>query len=1070
MGDGKVSLINLTAKGRFVTDEKTKTVTIRQAEYTLQKDSFLPGYHLVIYASSVTIKKGYKNPGCNLSIYAAQIIVDEKGGKIDISGTNGMSYKAGDRAKAHGYKPGTHNGVNGIDGKKGGTGQNSGILTINAGTITGGQLEILATGGNGGRAQDGGHAVDGAKPPQQGTPKRPKINVKEEVQIINGVIYTTKIKTWGDDVKEFTNAEKNSSAYGIGSYLLVTSKAKKGKTGGNGGHAGLPGISGDGGKGATITINTLAKPAIQIAHNIIGGEAAPAAQFGTPGKAASGGLGAKYLFKAAVGFVSADWSTYDEKNFWENHWSNGVHIKNLKVTEPYITTQNGIKVLSQRNSTGKTGNKGGYGEKGTSSIPSIPHAIKGSDGSIKTNILKKPQLYKNIPYAYFVLLQRSATIALINKEQDSAITVLQWLIFLTTPFKNLPETASAEAKQSQLIYYESETTLLTINREQNKNRAKRCIYKDIDQYADFVEASLTHVRLQSKFFNKFQQALEAKNQQKKALKDAIAESQLHITQLIGDSLTPGSIVYFKKNEKQIKAGLGDLDLQLLNYKIQLNQMPTDLQNEIDAEYYKKTQISFWNVLEYFSMAAGIVINFASAASSIAKMVGTVKEFYKEAMELSSWADILKEGIWNREFTQLKDDLNQLIETSEFKKMSKDGKAFITSVTDFQGKILAYDELLKSRKIIDLDLDILDIQASVLNFDMAKLKLKKQRTELEASLRKLLDEHKTAQQWQHTFTDYFDTSITRFDMLAHLADIQAQRHQLENQRNQYQRNIETQQAELDRLNLNTNDCNYDAASQSLEANMSLALNQSLQRIKDEYRAYRIWTLNDVAFPKMQQNISVESLSHTYHNPIWERIKDRLSSKSPPSNRDFSDTPFRKFYSGSKEDFNNRYYDKTNKLWRFMLTLPTNFGANIYFLRLINTRIFLSGARIAEGSAFHCILRHRGISRFINKDRQKITVFQNKRSIEFSYIVEDDEPNYDYPGAIKTSFDDPQNWRTRIHYSPFTTWELEIIPNYKQNASSRVYNKDIDFSGLKSIELRYSAYFNSFVVDKKVKPKP
>ena len=1051
-----MSLKNLTANGGFVTDEKTKTVTIRQAEYTLQKDSYLPGYHLIIYASSVIIKKGYKNPGCNLTLYAAQIIVDKTGATIDVSGVDAKNFKINIRPKATGLKSGTYNGVDGINGKNGSVGQNSGAVTINAGLISGSKLQILGTGGHGGRAQDGGHAIDGKIPATQPTPKQPKkIKIKDDKVIVSeydGSVQIIEYLDWGSDVKKFEED-------GSGAYLLVAHKAKTGRTGGNGGHAGLPGVSGNGGKGAKVLINFLGSPKTPIASKVNGGKSAPTAQFGTPGKLANGGAGGKYLYKASVGFVSTDWSGRNDNSDWKNHWSDGLHIKNLKVSAPFAFTHKGVKILRVGNNKGDSGEKGGYGAKGLKSKPLVKPSIKGVDGQFMTGILNKPQLFEYIPYNYYLLLQRSAAIAVTNRDQQQAIAILQWLIFLTAPYGN----ESDEARQNQLIHDQSETTLLTIGREQNDNRTKRCIYTDIGDYTDFIEVLLKHVKNQSEYFHNFQASIETKKQQQKILRDAINETQQHIEELTGNTLEAGSIEYFKENEKQIKSGMGDLDFQMLNYKLQLEQMPDTLQNEIDAKYYKESQINFWNVLEFYSMAAGVVVNFASAANSILNMVEKVKSFYKEAMELTSWADILKDGIWGKSFTERRQDISLLIETSEFKNMSTNNKSFISSATDFQAKIQAYDEFLKSRKNHDIEMDILDIQASVINFDMAKLKLKLQRTDLEDSLSELVENYPSAKLWQRMFVDYFDTSNTRFDMLAHLAEVQAERRLLESQKNQYQRNIETQQAELDRLNLNQDDTDYDAARDSLQANMYLALNQGLELIMDEYRAYHIWTLNEKKFPKIQQNITTDLLISRYHDPIWRQIKTLLASNKSPASRDFSDTPHRSLYDGSSKNFKDMYFNKTNNRWRFLITLPIDTKSNIYFQRIIDAKVYLSGATVSEGSAFHCILRHRGVSNFLNRDRKEVTVYQNKRSIVFSYIVEDDKPNYDYRGAIKNPFDDDNI--SSIRYSPFTTWELEIIPDYKQNASSIIYNKNIDLSGLKCIELRYKAFFNSFAVGKK-----
>ena len=248
-------------------------------------------------------------------------------------------------------------------------------------------------------------------------------------------------------------------------------------------------------------------------------------------------------------------------------------------------------------------------------------------------------------------------------------------------------------------------------------------------------------------------------------------------------------------------------------------------------------------------------------------------------------------------------------------------------------------------------------------------------------------------------------------------------------------------------------------------MYLALNEGLERIRDEYQAYRIWTLNELHFPPVKQNLTADILHSNFHKPVWDLIKTAISKSSPPSSRDFSDTPFQRVFNISKEKFKQFYFDDDKNIWRFIITIPLDFNSDIYFQRLIDAKVYLKGAQISEGSAFYCVLRHRGISRYLNSERQKSMAFQNKHSVAFSYVIENGQPNYNYPGAIRTPFDDRNNWKTRIRYSPFTTWEIEVTPNYKQNSNSRIYNENIDFSKIESIELRYEAFFNSFSLNNK-----
>src|SRR5690606_564175 len=145
------------------------------------------------------------------------------------------------------------------------------------------------------------------------------------------------------------------------------------------------------------------------------------------------------------------------------------------------------------------------------------------------------------------------------------------------------------------------------------------------------------------------------------------------------------------------------------YRDRLQSMPTALQEEIDAAIRAKTQIDGGGALELIGTAAGGLTNFAGAAGSILSMVAKLRDFYTEALDLASWGEIFKDGIWNREFGEVKADLKALLDTDEWKNASKDAKTFATSVTDFWGKIEAYDEIQKSRKTVTFALDRVDIQ-------------------------------------------------------------------------------------------------------------------------------------------------------------------------------------------------------------------------------------------------------------------------------------------------------------------------------------------------------------------------
>jgi hypothetical protein len=300
------------------------------------------------------------------------------------------------------------------------------------------------------------------------------------------------------------------------------------------------------------------------------------------------------------------------------------------------------------------------------------------------------------------------------------------------------------------------------------------------------------------------------------------------------------------------------------------------------------------------------------------------------------------------------------------------------------------------------------------------------------------------------------------MLAHLADVQAERRELEYQRAACQHNLTLLNAELDKLNFNPEKVEGDDVRTSLEANLNIVLDQALDLIMDEGRAFTIWSLEAHVFDTIPKNLSSEVLRLQFHDPLWKKIEKALSSSKPPSSKDFSDSPF----VWKREDYKEQF-ESLDKKGRITLSLPVDKLSNIYFERLIDAKIYLRGAKAKEGSPFYCVLRHCGISDFLNGERGVTTCYREPRTIEFSYVVEGEgakaKPNYQDKHAIKGRFDDDETFRNRIRYSPYTTWEVQIVRNYRLNQrSSTVYNQDIDLKSIEAIELRGQAFFKSFHV--------
>lgn len=1058
-----------TSSDNVVTDEKTRTVTIRQAEYSLQQGAFSKGYHHIIYASTVHVRKGFVNPGCDLTLYAAQVLVDQGGGAIDVSGSDGTGYPSGNRRDAVSTKQGTYNGDDGGDGAAAEAGRPGGAVSIYAGRIQGGTLEIKSRGGVGGRGQDGGNGKGGAQPTERGKPATPQlVQVGTEVVMVFNRPVNKAVMGWGSDVDKIGED-------GMKAVLLVAHQAQSGAEGGHGGNAGLAGRPGDGGGGGRTMLRWLATPTIAVDKDLAGGAPGATAVHGRPGGGATGGLGGKYLYKTGLVGTSIDWSAFDENSDWDTHWNTANsktfaffkvdHFADLGVKNDYIVRDGENKKLKLRAASGPNGRDGGYGPRGEAKAPAIPTGNRGADGSfISEKADMSGRTFETVPLPYLLMLQRTAAIAALNRDDEEAADILRWMLLLTASFKSADLNANNDAGNRRRIHDEAESALLMLRRNRGAERIDRCVYKDIERYADFVETSLVHVGRQEEYVREYNAAQAKIAERKNVLDDAIAEAQDHIGHLTGTTLAPGSILYSQEKEKQLKSAIGELDVQLLDYKYRLENMPQVLKEEINAKVREKSKITMWDALELIGMAAGVVINFASAAGSLATMVGKVKDFYKESLELVSWGEILIDGLWNREFGSIKADLKALLDTEEWKGLTKDGKAFVESTTDFWGKIQAYEELSKAKLPKTFKLDPLDIQASVLIFDTAKLQLKKKRNEFEFFIFGFIEEHEQARVWKRVFSDYFDTSETRFDLLAHLADVQAERRELEYQRGLTERNLELLKAQRQKLDFDPNAFQAEDVRSAMEANLSMALEQGLARIMDEDRAFKIWTLQEHALPKIPKNLTSEILRTRFHQPVWTRIKEQLSSGAPPARRDSSDTPF----VWTREQYPKQFeaLEKTGKMM-LSLPLPDGKGSNIYFERLIDVKVYLRGATAQAGSPFYCVLRHPGTSDFLNRERKSVTCYQEPRGIEMSYVLEGAKPNYHYDGAIEQQFD-IDNDLARIRYSPYTTWELQVIRDYRQNAREKVYNQGIDLTKLEAVELRPSIFFSSFHVRMKGAP--
>jgi len=60
------------------------------------------------------------------------------------------------------------------------------------------------------------------------------------------------------------------------------------------------------------------------------------------------------------------------------------------------------------------------------------------------------------------------------------------------------------------------------------------------------------------------------------------------------------------------------------------------------------------------------------------------------------------------------------------------------------------------------------------------------------------------------------------------------------------------------------------------------------------------------------------------------------------------------------------------------------------------------------------------------------------------------------VVKNTFDDAGH--DRIRYSPYTTWVLQIHPEYQLVEGGAIYNQALDWTQFDGVELVYSAFFN------------
>ncbi|XP_070567569.1 uncharacterized protein [Ptychodera flava] len=234
---------------RKVTDDR---VEILATSVFLGPDNAIydPCKDFYLQAVTVTVKGDIKWKGRNVYITAVNLTVIGEKATIDAS-----YQSAGQPDHKLAARDGMSPGEAGQDGAKGGNGNQGGDVKMHIAFLFGGQLEVMSTGGPGGRGQDGGNGREGAA----GSP----------------------------------NTDYDACCRG---------RSTTGNKGGKGGDAGKAGQPGDGGRGGDVTFLTLNQTWEDIyvlyttsvpSVDVSGGEPGEQAEPGKPGPGGPGGMGSK---------------------------------------------------------------------------------------------------------------------------------------------------------------------------------------------------------------------------------------------------------------------------------------------------------------------------------------------------------------------------------------------------------------------------------------------------------------------------------------------------------------------------------------------------------------------------------------------------------------------------------------------------------------------------------------------------------------------------------------------------------------------------------------------------------
>jgi hypothetical protein len=677
----------------------------------------------------------------------------------------------------------------------------------------------------------------------------------------------------------------------------------------------------------------------------------------------------------------------------------------------------------------------------------------------------------------------------------------------------------------ELFYKQSLERLAQLNAYQSHSPANHPFpYTDIEKYSQYVENYLDHVEMiEEKFFN-YKDAQGNRERQIALINEGIERADTFKAHLQGGKDENGSLEFKKDKARKIKNAIAEFEDQLETGYRELQAMPNSLQEEINKKIAEQNKLKISDILTFISMSLsvagalqGVAVSFKKILDRNKTRLNSITQDISNKWTSQDWGqkgfDTFKSEIKREYYSTYK------IGSEEIDLVGNKTIALVQAGLTTALKVELYKERQKSaKKIGEHKVDKLDVEAAVLPSEKQRLELKMQRNAFKAFIHEFLDQFKAARTWRQKISDYFDTGEARFDALDHLSKLQAEIRSLEFKVSMFERDKRLLEEKMAAEKFQPN---QDAVNLALETNYRLAIRAALDKIVDEARAYRIWTLAPYDLPEIPANMSVNLLRDRFHNPLWERITEQLLKEHKPAEEDFGP---RHPFIWNKDDYPDAFAQLRRGEW-VRLNLPLNLGNEIYHQQLTQVRIFLKGANLMSNSPVRFLLRHPGhCTQLVRKllfslDPEKFNLndrrskwkerFKNELSLSkeapifdsatiiervpqevwllnddgrvlsirlekgllnvyerqsVSYYLEDRT----FEGSYMIKNGEPEyDHEGAIHQDVMDTWtEIGYSPftmwelKITPNYREGDFNKDIDWDGLTEIQLRYSAFRKSF----------